>query len=199
MTNKAFRLAVLLAVLALPAGAFASLGVGVGSGKISIDQRLNPGGIYELPALPVLNTGDQPADYGVSIEFNEVQSELKPTREMFSFSPATFHLEPGKSQVVRISLNLPVKTAPGNYFAYIEAHPVQTSHAGQATIGVAAAAKLNFTVAPANIFQGAYYRALSFMTLNAPWTYVGLAVLAAAVLVSLFRKFFKFSIGVSRK
>ena len=41
--------------LILPQIAVAKLGVGVGLGKVQIEEELSPGGIYKLPTLPVLN------------------------------------------------------------------------------------------------------------------------------------------------
>lgn len=125
---------------------------------------------------------------------------MSPPKEWFIFTPSEFHLEAGQSQIVQVQVNIPVKTTPGDYFAYLEGHPVRKdSSAGGATIGIGAAAKLLFTVAPANIFQGIYYRALFLMTTNAPWSYVILALIAASILVVFFRKYFSFNIGIKKK
>jgi len=97
---------------------------------------------------------------------------------------------------VQIKLTLPVKTNPGNYFAYLEAHPVKkTVSSGGTTIGVAAAAKLYFTVAPANIFQGIYYRFISIYSRYHPWDTIILAVIFTATLIWLLSKKFKFQIA----
>jgi len=40
----------------------ANVGVGVGLGKIQIDELLKSGGIYKLPSIPVINTGDEAGD-----------------------------------------------------------------------------------------------------------------------------------------
>lgn len=186
------------ATLLLPLPLLASIGVGIGTGKIIIEEDLKPGGTYELPALPVLNTGDEPGTYEVSIEYHENQPERKPEKDWFTFTPPSFELEPGGSQIVQASLTLPIKTVPGEYFAYVEAHPVRKADDGQSRVGVAAAAKLYFTVAPASVFQGLYYKAASFMTRHAPWTYVVLAVLAAGALLSFLRRFVKLNISFQR-
>ena len=180
--------------------AFASIGVGVGAGKISLNEELKPGSIYELPSIPVLNTGDEPSDYGVSIEYNEVQGQMKPDASWFSFTPTTFHLLPGKSQVVKLSVTIPIKTVPGEYFAYLEAHPIASSDvAGVSSIGVAAASKLYFTVAPSNFFQGVYYRSISLIKRGAPWTYIVFGLIGLLILVKIFRRFFKFNIAINVK
>lgn len=186
--------------LLFPFAGIAALGVGVGTGQIDLDKPVKPGGLYTLPSLTVINTGDEPADYGVSVEYKQDQPKMSPAKEWFAFSPAEFHLEPGQSQVVEVKMNIPIKTVPGEYFAYLEGHPIKKSQsAGGATIGIGAAAKLMFTVAPANIFQGIYYRLAALIANNAPWSYVVLAVLVMSLLVTFFRRFFSFNIGIKRK
>jgi len=181
----------------LPIAALARIGVGVGSGKIQIDKPLEAGGVYDLPALPVLNTGDEPGDYGVSVEYLEGVSQIRPAREWFNFEPQLFHLDPGKVQLVKVTLTLPAKTQPGDYFAYLEGHPIKKSVTGQTSIGVAAAAKLYFTVAPSNIFQAIYYRVISLYSRYQPWDTIIFVILLIAVMIGLILK--KFKIQVARK
>jgi len=187
--------------LLLPMLALAKIGVGVGAGKITIDQPLKPGLIYTLPSLSVVNTGDEPGEYGVSIEYHEGQEQradmgLRPNKEWFKFEPESFYLEPGQSQPVQIKLSLPIKgVKPGKYFAYLEGHPVMKSEAGVTSIGVAAAAKLYFTVAPANIFQGIYYRFISLYSRYHPWDTIILALIFAALVLRFISKRFKFQIA----
>jgi len=202
---KKFSFLIFGLVFFLPVLVLARIGVGVGTGKIVVDQPLKPGLIYTLPSLVVLNTGDEPGEYGVSIEYHEGQEAnpemgLKPAKEWLSFEPEKFHLEPGQAQQVKIKLSLPVKgVKPGQYFAYLEGHPVKKDVAGQTTIGVAAAAKLYFRVAPANFFAGLYYRIASLFALYSPWSYVVLSIIIVAILITLFRQFFSFNIGISLK
>lgn len=197
ISSKYFIGLVIILSLSVPAAAFATVGVGVGSGKITVQKALVPGGIYELPAVPVLNTGDESSGYEMDIEYLQDQSQLQPPQSWFSFDPGTFSLDPSKVQTVKITLTVPVNAKPGDYFAYVEAHPVKVAVSGVTRINIAAAAKLYFTVAPANIFEGVYYRVLSFFTQYAPWTYIVLALLGFAVLISLFRRFFSFNLGIS--
>lgn len=186
--------------LLFPAISLARIGVGIGTGKIEINEKLKPGGIYTLPPLTVLNTGDEASGYGLSIEYHQDQPDLSPAREWFIFTPASFELEPGQSEVVGIKLNLPVKTEPGNYFAYLEAHPEKKSQtAGGASVGIASASKLYFTVAPANVWQGMYFRLSSFWKMYAPWPGIVSIIIAAVLVVLIFRKFFSFKIGITKK
>lgn len=178
--------------------ALAGIGVGVNLGKIEIDEPLKPGGIYNFPSIGVINTGDEPGDYELEITYHQDQPQLRPAQEWFSFNPSSFHLEPGQSQSVAIKLSLPVKTKPGDYFAYLEAHPVIKAGPGT-TIGVAAATKTYFSVVPANIWQAIIWRISSFFTMYAPWTYVALAIVIGAIIIVIFRKFFAFKIAIRKK
>lgn len=189
-------LAAIIAMLIFPFAVFGSVGVGVGTGKIQVDKPLNPGSVYIVPPLTVINTGSEPSEYTVSIDYSGNQTQLKPNKEWFSFEPLQFALQPNQSQVVQIKMTLPIKTVPGDYFAYLQAQPTKkTATAGSATIGVAAAAKLYFTIAPANIFQGIYYRFISIYTRYHPWDTIVLAIIFVAILILLFRKRFKIQIA----
>lgn len=184
--------------LVLPLIVLAGVGVGVNLGKIEIDEPLKPGGIYNLPSIGVINTGDEPGDYELAVTYHQDQPELRPAQEWFSFSPSSFPLEPGQSQSVAIKLSLPMKISPGDYFAYLEAHPIIKAGPGT-TIGVAAATKAYFTIVPANIWQAITYRISSFFTVYAPWTYVILTIVIGAIIITIFRKFFAFQVGIRRK
>ncbi|HBO16451.1 MAG: hypothetical protein UR69_C0003G0063 [Candidatus Moranbacteria bacterium GW2011_GWE2_35_2-] len=200
MQKNCFLVLILAGVVFIPGIILASLGVGVGTGKIEFDQPLKMGGIYISPPLNVINTGDEAADYGVSIEYKQDQPRISPPKDWFSFEPEFFHLDPGQSQVVQVKISIPVKSHPGEYFAYLEGHPVRKiDTSGGASIGIGAAAKLYFEISPANIFQGFYYRAVSVIKNNAPWSYIILLVLVASILINIFKKYFSFNIGITRK
>lgn len=181
-----------------PTAAFARIGVGVATGKIVVTQKLKPGIIYNLPPFTVLNTGDVPSDYEVAVTYFEKQFQLKPPNDWFIFSPRTFHLDPGKVQVVTIKINLPIATTPGDYFGFLEAHPIQKSKMGQTTIGIAAATKLYFTIVPANIFQAIYYKITSFWTIYSPWPQGALVLLLVVLAILLARKHLNIQIGVKK-
>jgi len=189
-----------LICLCLPLLSVAKVGVGIGTGKIEIDQAMKAGLIYDLPSLVVLNTGDEASDYTVAIQHRENQAQIKPDKEWFSFEPLNFHLEPGQMQLVNMKLTLPIKGAiPGDYFAFLQGRPLQKTENGMTSVGIAAATKLYFTVAPANIFVGIYYRLGSLYKLYSPWSYVISAIVIAALLVVILRRFFSFNIGFSRR
>src|SRR3989344_4994911 len=98
---------------AVPGFSFARIGVGVGLGKVDMEKPFEPGGIYEIPSIPVINTGDETSEYEVGIEYHQDQPQLLPAREWFKFEPAKFTLKPGEVGLVKISLTLPIKTATG--------------------------------------------------------------------------------------
>lgn len=198
-TGMKILLAWLIALLLLvPTVAFATIGVGVGTGKIQVDEKLKPGTIYELPSLSVINTGDQAAEYEVVISYHETQPELKPPEGWFIFTPQKFHLEPGKVQLVEIKLNLPLRMEPGNYFAYLEGHPNIKSESGNTSIGVAAAAKLYFTVQPGNFFEGIFYKLISFWKVYSPWPQRIAIGIGVVLLITLLKKFFNIEINVKK-
>ncbi|MCR4330802.1 MAG: hypothetical protein NUV49_02895 [Patescibacteria group bacterium] len=185
-------------VLTFSAGVvFAKVGVGMGAGEIRIDEPIKLGGIYEIPSVRIFNTGDETTTYGMGIAFHQDRHELRPGKEWFSFSPATFTLEPNESQEVTISMIVPLKGEPGDYFAFIESGPVPTNAPGT-SVGVAVATKLYFTLVPANIFQAISYRVSSFFSAYAPWSWVGLGLILFILLVLIVRKFFSFNIAVRK-
>jgi hypothetical protein len=178
--------------------AVASIGVGVGTGKIQVTDKLRGGMIYKLPSITVINTGDTESDYSLDISYFETQSELKPPRGWFTFSPEKIYLKPNESQNIGVTLSLPLKVVPGDYFAFVEASPAKVADNGDTHIGVSAASKLYFTVAPASFLQGIYYRVISFWKVNQPWTNRGAMALGAVVLLLIFKKFFHVEINTKK-
>lgn len=174
-------------VLALSASlALAKVGVGVGLGKVAIDEPLTPGGVFNLPTLPVLNTGDEAGDYEVEVTFLSEQEELRPEPEWFTFSPQQFPLDAGESQTVEMTLVLPVNARPGDYFAFLEAHPVTKGEG--VSIGVAAATKLSFTIKPSGVLGAAIERLRSLIATNAPLSYYLLGIGGGVIVLIVVRR-----------
>ncbi|MDZ7726125.1 MAG: hypothetical protein U5L75_00910 [Candidatus Campbellbacteria bacterium] len=194
-------MAILFLAILIPQFASGTVGVGVTTGKINLDEPVRQGSLNTIPSVTVVNTGDESAEYTVGVGYLQGQEELRAPEEWFTFTPGVFPLEPGETQRVDVKLDLPVRDVkPGDYLAYLEAEPVDQSGEGGATsIGVAAATKLYFTVAPANIFQGLYYRGLSIVETHSPWSYVILVVLLGAIIVALLRRYVSFEFGVKMK
>lgn len=192
---KYFFLIVALGLITIPSLVSARIGVGVGTGKIQVEDELKPGTIYELPPLTVINTGDETSAYEVAVSYHEKQPELRPEDSWFVFSPQKFELDPGEVQTVTVKVDLPVRVEPGEYFAYLEGHPLKKTEAGEASIGIAAAAKLYFTVVPGSFIEGVYYKILSFWNIYAPWPQRVVTVLGIIVLFIIFKRFFHIQVG----
>jgi hypothetical protein len=139
--------AILCIVVATPLTAYADAGVGIGTGKIILNETLVPSTTYDLPSIAVYNTGDETGAYEMEVTFNERQPEFKPKAEWVTFSPKRFTLQPQAGQEVSVTITLPKDVQTGNYYAYIEAHGVnQTPSNGTEThITTAAAAKFYFS------------------------------------------------------
>lgn len=199
LSKKLFIILSALLILSLPATVFAKLGVGVNIGKIQVDEAFKPGGIYKLPPLSVINTGDEKTDYAVEITYHQDQPELRPDQKWFSFNPQKFSLEPGQSQEVNITVNLPMMAKPGDYFVYLEGHPVKEE--GQVTIGIAAATKLYFKIVPSSWWQALYHKIVTFFTVYAPISYIVLGILVLIIIIAIFNKYFhfKFALKVEKK
>jgi P pilus assembly chaperone PapD len=178
-----------LVCLALPAAAVASVGVGIGTGRIVISEKIKSGSIYSLPPVTVFNTGTQKATYTMAVTLNEKQAQLKPDPKWFSFSPRQFTLQPGKSQTVIPTLHPPLATPPGSYFAYLEAHPAQTVKQGTAAVGVAAATKLSFSVVPSNVFLAIYYRIVALYRQYEPWSQLVSIGLVVGIIITVMNKY----------
>lgn len=175
------------------------MGVGIGTGKIVVESKLKPGEIYKLPQVAVLNTGDELADYEVGITYHEKQPELQPPEQWFNFKPPKFELKPGEVKMVDVLLNLPLKTQPGDYFAYLEGRPIIKAKDGSTKVGIAAAAKLYFTVVPANIFWAGYYKLQALWQLYAPWPKRITTILCFLLIIIIFKKFFNIQINFKKK
>ena len=193
-------LVLLFFTIFLPAQVFAKIGVGVGTGKIQLDESLRSGTVYTLPSITVINTGDETQDYELDVTYHEQQPELRPDKAWFTFSPSTFELEPGSVQSVAITLSLPVQPIPGEYFAYIEARPLATARAeGGTTIGIAAASKLYFDIAPATLFQGIFYRVVSLWNHYSPIPQILVGAAVLLVVYTFLSSKVSFSVSVQKK
>ena len=195
------RLTLILLVVTLaliPGAAWAQAGVGVNVGSIQVDQDLNPGGIYNLPAVGVINTGKDASDFSLRITYLADRPEMRPAEDWFSFTPSVFPLDAGEDRTVGIRLNVPVAARAGDYFALIEAYPVPSGQTG-VVISVAAATKLSFTVRPSNVFTGSLVWAYHRVNDSSPYSYIVMGLLILAILGTLARRFLRLQINVTRR
>jgi len=170
----------------------------MGAGEIRVDEPVKLGGIYELPSVRIFNTGDEITTYGMGVAFHQDYHQLRPDKNWFSFNPSTFTIGPGESQEVLITMTVPLKGEPGDYFAFIESGPVPTNAPGT-SVGVAVATKLYFTLIPANLFQAISFRVSSFFETYSPWSWGGLGLVIIVILFGLFRRFFSFNVAMREK
>ncbi|MFA6428871.1 MAG: hypothetical protein WCV84_00015 [Patescibacteria group bacterium] len=185
--------------MAIPLAVFARIGVGVGNGTVRVTEKLHPGITYRLPIFSVVNTGDEKTYYEATVEFMRNIPELRPGREWFAFSPDVFVLEPGKVQNVEVIITVPLRAQPGDYFAFLQAHPtVKVKQPGQTAVGIAAAGKLYFTVEPASIWMAMYFRISSFAAMHRPWSYVIPGIIAFIGLIFILKRFIHIEIGVKK-
>lgn len=155
MSKKFFLiLSLLLFGVNLTSEAKAGIGVGVGLGQIKVNEVLIPGGIYNLPEIPVINTGDEKTNYAMAIAEVSGHEWKNPKKSWFAFRPQKFALEPEQSLMVRPQISLSLETPPGSYFAFIEAQALPETE-GPVVLGPAAATKLYFSVGPSPGILGA--------------------------------------------
>lgn len=174
---------------------YSKLGVGVGTGSITIDEDLKPGMVYKFPSFVVFNTGDESSDFEVDLSYKTNQEELRVPKDWIKFSPKEFYLEPDESQSVKVSLVLPFKAEPGDYFAYLQGKPIVEEKVG-ASINIAAASKLYFTVEPANVLSAVYYRGFHFWQDYYPYTAIIVGVVGGVLLIITLKKLLGIEIDV---
>jgi hypothetical protein len=137
------------------------------------------------------------SDYGIRVSFQHNQSELRPPQAWLDFSPQRFPLEPNQSQAVSITLTIPTNAEPGDYFAFLEAHPIIEREG--VSIGVAAATKLSFSVRPANAFQAWVVRISHMIEDTQPWSSL-IAIAALGYLgVSFLSRYIRIGLRLERR
>jgi hypothetical protein len=184
-------------VLVLPAAASASrLGVGIDRGQLAVDHSLRPGSRVSL-AMGVFNTGDQAAKYVMSAASQNGQTQISVPDGWFSFSPHELFLTPGAGYQVAVTLTVPVHAAPGDYFALVQASPVVEG--GNVNVGIAAASKLTFTVAPASLWQAIFFRVGDWLAAMWPWSLVVPIAIVLALAVLLLGRRYRFRLELSRR
>ncbi len=168
VTIKVFSALLLAFVLLGAPSSHADRGVGINVSRIEVTRSLTQGGGYDLQQFAVINTGDEPAEYEVNIGYLANQAERRPDPTWFEFHPPRFSLQPGEMQNVSMSLSLPSGAETGDYYAQVQAQLV--TDAG-APIGVAAAARLSFSVESSSWFAAQRLRINRFLRDLEPWSY----------------------------
>ncbi len=137
----------LIALLAWPAAAQASVGVGIQAGAVRLTGKAHPGGSYALPAVYVVNTGTQDESLSVRIErLSAGSARAVPVSWVHVGSPV--QLSHSQSARISLELDVPPTARPGHYLSDVVVHGSASLSDGSAHLGVAAATKLQFTVVP---------------------------------------------------
>ena len=190
----------------------AQLGAGVGLGKIELKEELTPGGVYALPKLPVINTGEIASGYEVQAIFTSPSPQglasseaLERSRKgeaerWISFSPPRFYLEPHQSKQVDVKIILPFTAPKGDYLVLLEAHTTSKAEGGNVAIGPAAATRLSFSVGTAPGVLGAVrQRVTTLWNVYLPWSLILVLALDFLVILYLLRFVLPFEISIRRK
>ena len=143
-----------LAVVAAPVAAYASVGVGVQAGPVQLAGVAHPGGTYELPALYVVNTGTEPESVAIRIERISRGTGRTVPGAWIQVSGLPSSLAHGQSARIPLSLVVPASARPGQYFSDVVVTGSAALVAGGAHLGVAAATDLEFRVVPGVISAG---------------------------------------------
>lgn len=193
------RAILLLMVCALlPAAAVrADIGVAIDIGRIDVDQQLSKGGSYALPRIGVRNPGSEATTYQMAVSQIQGQPQRAAPETWFAFSPSRFTLEPGATEPVRITLEVPTDAEPDDYAALLQAQIAPSGEGAQ--VGAAAASQLTFTVEPSTILEAWLLRGRRVMDDWSPWSYVLPLSVISTVAVGWLRHRYRFGVHVERR
>jgi hypothetical protein len=136
-------------LLAFPAAAAASIGVGIQVGPVRLAGIAHAGQTYDLPPVYVVNTGTEPETVRLEVQRLSRGTGRDVPKSWFKPGQTDVHLDPKQSATIPVQLVVPADATLGPYFSDVVAHGSASIVGGQATLGVAAATKLQFTVGKA--------------------------------------------------
>ena len=136
-------------LLAFPAAAAASIGVGIQVGPVRLAGIAHAGQTYDLPPVYVVNTGTEPETVRLEVQRLSKGTGRDVPKSWFKPGQTDVHLDAKQSATIPVQIVVPADATPGPYFSDVVAHGSASIEAGQATLGVAAATKLKFTVGKA--------------------------------------------------
>jgi hypothetical protein len=161
--------------LFLPA-AQASVGVGVQAAPVRLGNVAHAGGSYALPPVYVINTGTQPEKISVRVERLSKGTGRAVPPSWVQATGSGVQLSPRQSARLPLELVVPGGAKPGRYLSDVVVAGSAVISAGRANLGVAAATRLEFSVAPGSP-PGFFPFGPSWMW----WAAIGLLVLALAI------------------
>jgi len=136
-------------LLAFPAAAAASIGVGIQVGPVRLAGIAHAGQTYDLPPVYVVNTGTEPETVRLDVQRLSKGKGRDVPKSWFKPGQTDVHLDAKQSASIPVQIVVPADAKPGPYFSDVVAHGSAAIEAGQTTLGVAAATKLQFTVGKA--------------------------------------------------
>jgi hypothetical protein len=170
-----------LLMLAIPAAAQASIGVGIQAGPVRLAGVAHPGGSYALPAVYVVNTGTE--DESLSIRIERLSSGAgRPVPVGWIRPGAAVQLSHSESARIPLELVVPETARPGQYLTDVVVKGSGGLSGGSATLDVAAATKLEFQVVP-GVVAGSWFAVPSWLL---PGIGVVLLIAAAAAVARKF-------------
>ena len=176
----------------------AAIGVGTTTPEIVIDQAVQPGGIYRLPAIPVINTGTVRSDFKVFADRASQQSVHFADPKWITVAPKTISLEAGDTGLVNATMKVPLRARPGEYQALLVAQPIALG-AGANTPNIQVGTKVVFRIAQSNLVIALYWRIRSLLEIWAPWSYIVLATLIVLPFSFFFVRRYRVSLVVRRR
>jgi hypothetical protein len=124
-------------------------GAAMGAGTIRVDEPLHAATRYSLGVVRVWNPARLTSRYHMSLEV--ISGRTAPPAAWVRFEPEQFTLATGESRTVRITMQVPAGARAGNYEALLSATAGDPDAPDSgARVGVAAAARLLFTVTAAS-------------------------------------------------
>lgn len=167
-------------LVSLPVAASASIGVGIQAGPVRLGSVAEPGRSYDLPPVYVVDTGTEPESVHLVVK----RLSHGPGRDVppswIQVSGSDVKLDAHQSARIPVKLVIPGDAKPGAYLSDVVAHGSAGLDAGQATLAVAAATKLQFTVgtdpAPSGLLSGP--------VTTVAWVAALIALLIIAVLIA---------------
>lgn len=183
----AIAVAVLALLSALPGVDAQQFSPAIAPSKIEVTEPLGQGDDVDLPPLSVANRSAFRATFEIDVTYIGDQAEGIPDLEWFHFEPQRFELDPGDGQVVEVRVSLPRNAKVGDYRALLRARTVATEGPGAAGVAITAAVATTVLFSVENVDFHFYDPTLDFLNDRAPFSYVGIGLLVAALAVYLFQ------------
>jgi hypothetical protein len=165
----------------IPSLVLANPGLKIDNDKIIIKEPLQAGEIYKSSSVLISNNGGQEAHYHLTVNHDDVQQEIKLEEEWLNFSANNFDLKPNQEKEVVIFLNLPIRIKAGNYFTLIDVYPIDMK--GDVYLDKSESIRFYFSVTEVNLFQGIYYKVITFFTEYSPASYI--IAIISLIMISL--------------